>query len=194
MAGRLLGRAYTISRYGIIIAVLASMLVAPPFSSIAQREERGPSRLEEQIPLRTPEERTPLRRPEERTTLLRPEEHTPPRTQTFGGHVYHGQLAWRDGRWHHTTRNGRDGWWWDVGGFWYFYPQQIEGPPDYVSDVEVADDATAAPSPAAPAPTEESNYAVYYRPGDLTGTRYQTLEECLQAREQAGNVGECIFK
>jgi hypothetical protein len=75
-----------------------------------------------------------------------------------------------------------------VGGFWYFYPQQIEGPPDYVSDVEVADDATAAPSPAAPAPTEESNYAVYYRPGDLTGTRYQTLEECLQAREQAGNV------
>jgi hypothetical protein len=29
-------------------------------------------------------------------------------------------------------------------------------------------------------------------PGDLTGTRYQTLEECLQAREQAGNVGECI--
>ena len=185
MAGRLLGRAHTISRYGIIIALLASMLVAPPFSSFAQREERGPSRLEEQIPLRTPEERTPL---------LRPEEHTPPRTQTFGGHVYHGQLAWRDGRWHHTTRNGRDGWWWDVGGFWYFYPQQIEGPPDYVSDVEVADDATAVPSPAAPAPTEESNYAVYYRPGDLTGTRYQTLEECLQAREQAGNVGECIFK
>jgi hypothetical protein len=176
MAGKLLGRAHTISRYGIMTAVLASMLVAPPFSSFAQREERGPSRLEEQIPLRRPEERTPLR------------------TQTFGGHAYHGQLAWSDGRWHHTTRNGRDGWWWDVGGFWYFYPQQIEGPPDYVSDVEVADDATAAPSPAAPAPTEESNYAVYYRPGDLTGTRYQTLEECLQAREQAGNVGECIFK
>ena len=81
---------------------------------------------------------------------------------------------------------------WDVGGFWYFYPQQIEDPPDYVSDVEVADDATAAPSPAAPAPTEQSNHAVYYRPGDLTGTRYQTLEECLQAREQAENVGECI--
>ena len=152
-------------------AVLASMLVAPPFSSFAQREERGPSRLEDQIPLRTPEERTPLRTPEERTPLRRPEEHTPL-----------------------TTRNGRDGWWWDVGGFWYFYPQEIEGPPDYVSDVEVADDATPAPSPAAPAPTEESNYAVYYRPGDLTGTRYQTLEECLQAREQAGNVGECIFK
>jgi len=112
----------------------------------------------------------------------------PLRTQTLGGHVYHGQLAWRDGHWHHATRDGRDGWWWDVGGFWYFYPEQIEGPPDYVSDVEVADNATTAP----PAPPEESNYAVYYSPGDLTGTRYQTLEECLQAREQAGNVGECI--
>ena len=71
-----------------------------------------------------------------------------------------------------------------MGGFWYFYPQQIEGPPDYVSDVEVADDATAAPSPAAP--TEETNYAVYYRPGDLTGTRYQTLEECLQPGNRLG--------
>jgi hypothetical protein len=80
-----------------------------------------------------------------------------------------------------------------VGGFWYFYPQQSEGPPDYVSDVEVADDATASPTTPAPAPAEP-NYAVYYRPGDLTGTRYQTLEECLQAREQARNVGECIFK
>ena len=118
------------------------MLVAPPFSAFAQREERGPPRLEEQIPLRKPEVQIPLRKPQEQIPL---------RTQTFAGRVYHGQLAWRDGRWHHTMRNGRDGWWWDVGGYWYFYPQQIEGPPDYVSDVEVADEATAAPSPAAPA-------------------------------------------
>jgi hypothetical protein len=188
--------------YPIIIA-LASMLVAPPFSSFAQREERGPSRLEEQTPPRTPEEQTPLRRPQEQTPPRRPEEQTLPRrpeeeilprTKTFGGHVYHGQLAWEDGRWHHTTRNGRDGWWWDVGGFWYFYPEQIEGPPDYVSDVESADDATAAPSPAAPAPPEEPNYAVYYRPGDLTGTHYETLEKCEQVKEQAGNVGVCVLK
>jgi hypothetical protein len=63
--------------------------------------------------------------------------------------------------------------------------------PDYVSDVEVAEDATA--SPATPPAPAESNYAVYYRPGDLTGTRYQTLEECLQVRKQAGS-GECIWK
>jgi hypothetical protein len=161
-----------------IIVVALTMLVAPAF---AQREERGLPRLEEQRPLRTPERQGPLRMPEEQTPL---------RTQTFGGHAYHGQLAWRNGQWHHATRDGRDGWWWDVGGFWYFYPEQSEGPPDYVSDVEVAEDATA--SPATPAPAEP-NYAVYYRPGDLTGTRYQTLEECLQVRKQAGS-GECIWK
>ena len=69
-----------------------------------------------------------------------------------------------------------------------FLSRKIEGPPDYVSDVEVPDEATTAP----PAPPQECNYAVYYAPGDLTGPRYQTLEECFKAREQAGNVGECI--
>jgi hypothetical protein len=80
-----------------------------------------------------------------------------------------------------------------VGGFWYFYPAdeiegQPEGPPDYVSDVEVAEDATA------PAPPEEPNYAVYYPPGDLIGARYPTLEKCEQVKEQAGNVGVCVLK
>ena len=108
--------------YPIIVALALMLVAAPSFSAFAQRGERD----------RILEERTPLRRPEERTPL---------RTQTFGGHVYHGQLAWRDGQWHHATRDGRDGWWWDVGGFWYFYPEQIEGPPDYVAGVEIADDA-----------------------------------------------------
>jgi len=123
----------------LIIVALASMLVAPPFSAFAQRGERG--RFEDRFPLpNAPEEQT----------IRAPEEQTPLRTQTFGGHVYHGQLAWRDGRWRHEMRDGWDGWWWDVGGYWYYYPEQIEGPPDYVSGVEVADDTTtAAPSPPA---------------------------------------------
>jgi hypothetical protein len=58
----------------------------------------------------------------------------------FGGHPYHGRLAWEGGRWRHEMHNGRDGWWWDVGGVWYFYPQPMEGPPAYVSDVEAVDD------------------------------------------------------
>jgi len=60
--------------------------------------------------------------------------------RNFGGHAYHGHLAWEGGRWRHEMHNGRNGWWWDVGGVWYFYPQPMEGPPTYVSDVEVMDD------------------------------------------------------
>jgi hypothetical protein len=63
--------------------------------------------------------------------------------RSFGGHPYHGRLAWEGGRWRHEMHNGRYGYWWDVGGVWYFYPQPMEGPPTYVSDVEVMDDAYA---------------------------------------------------
>jgi hypothetical protein len=154
----------------LIIVALASMLVALPLSAFAQRE-RGPLRLEER----------------------RLEKRTPPRPQAFGGRVYHGRLAWRDGRWHHALRNGRDGWWWDVGGFWYFYPEQIEGPPDYVSDVEVAaDDVIAAPPP--PPPPQEPKRAFYYRPGDLKGVPYDTIAECTKIVQQAGGVGVCVYK
>jgi len=60
--------------------------------------------------------------------------------RNFGGHVYHGRQAWEGGRWRHEAHNGRYGWWWDVGGVWYFYPQPIDGPPTYVSDLEVVED------------------------------------------------------
>jgi len=60
--------------------------------------------------------------------------------RNFGGHAYHGRMAWEGGRWRHEIHNGRNGWWWDVGGAWYFYPQQMDGPPAYVSDLEVVDD------------------------------------------------------
>jgi hypothetical protein len=59
--------------------------------------------------------------------------------RNFGGHPYRGRLAWEGGRWHHEVHNGRDGWWWDVGGIWYYYPQAMEGPPTYVSE-DFADD------------------------------------------------------
>jgi hypothetical protein len=64
--------------------------------------------------------------------------------RNFGGHPYHGRMAWEGGRWRHEMHNGRYGWWWDVGGVWYFYPQQMDGPPAYVSDVEVVDDDAGA--------------------------------------------------
>lgn len=79
--------------------------------------------------------------------------------RNFGGHPYHGRLAWEGGRWRHEMHNGRYGWWWDVGGVWYFYPQPMEGPPAYISDVEFMDDAYAGgpdddvgPGPGYPPP------------------------------------------
>ena len=152
------------------IVALASILVAPPFSAFAQRE-RGPPRLEGRR-LQAP---------------------IPVRPQTVRP-VYRGQLAWRNGRWRQAQRNGRFGWWWDVGGYWYFYGEQTEGPPDYVSDVEVAvpDDATAAPPP--PPPPPQPKHAFYYHPGDIKGVPYDTIEECTKVRERSGDVGVCVYK
>lgn len=81
-------------------------------------------------------------------------------TRNFGGRPYRGRVAWEGGRWHHEVHNGRPGWWWDVGGVWYYYPEPMEGPPTYVSE-DFADDvggpvgppvAGAYPPPAAYAP------------------------------------------
>jgi len=59
--------------------------------------------------------------------------------RNFGGHPYRGHLAWEGGHWRHEMHNGRMGYWWDVGGVWYFYPQPMDGPPTYISD-DYADD------------------------------------------------------
>jgi hypothetical protein len=73
----------------------------------------------------------------------------------FGGHPYRGRMAWEGGRWRHEVHDGRPGWWWDVGGVWYYYPQPMEGPPNYVSE-DYADDIGPGPDEApvayAPAP------------------------------------------
>jgi hypothetical protein len=112
------------SRRSKIIFPLASIITA--FALSAHAEEPGPGR----------PGFAPGRGPQD-TRFARgalPSHH-------FGGHTYHGRLAWEGGQWRHEMRNGRDGWWWDVGDAWYFYPQAMEGPPTYVSDVEVVDEA-----------------------------------------------------
>ena len=54
------------------------------------------------------------------------------------------------------------------------------------------------PSPRVPESNQsrpsKGRYAVYYRPGDLSGSRYQTMTEYEQARQRAGNVGVCVMK
>lgn len=125
------------------------------------------------------------------TQGLRTAQPLPTRTSPGVG-AHRGKLAWRDGRWHHTARNGRLGWWWDVGGVWYYYSGPIDGPPAYVSDVEIVEE-TAPPSPPAPQARRTPQQTFYYPPGSFTGTAYPTVEECSQARDRAG-VGICVIK
>ena len=37
---------------------------------------------------------------------------------------------WQGGHWVHGRRSGRVGWWWVVGGVWYFYPAPVYPYPD----------------------------------------------------------------
>lgn len=77
----------------------------------------------------------------------------PAPARDWGGHTYRGNLAWEGGRWRRDVRNGRDGWWWDVGGVWYYYPQRLAGPPAYISEDYIDDVPVAyAPPPVAYAP------------------------------------------
>lgn len=41
-----------------------------------------------------------------------------------------GPTAWRGGFWNHGWYGGRFGWWWVVGGVWYFYAQPVYPYPD----------------------------------------------------------------
>ncbi|WP_024511926.1 hypothetical protein [Bradyrhizobium sp. ARR65] len=64
----------------------------------------------------------------------------------FGGHAYRGRVDWHGGRWRHEMHDGRMGWWWDVGGVWYYYPERMDGPPTYISE-DYADDVVYADAP-----------------------------------------------
>ena len=74
--------------------------------------------------------------------------------------------AWTGGHWRpYECRFGRCGYWWMADGYWYFYDQPMEGPPDVVSDIEYADpsiEQVAAPPPDgeyAPLPPGGGEYA-----------------------------------
>lgn len=73
----------------------------------------------------------------------------PAPARDWGGHAYRGNVAWDGGRWRHEVHNGRSGWWWDVGGVWYYYPQPMDGPPAYISE-DYVDDEPVAYAPAPP--------------------------------------------
>lgn len=67
---------------------------------------------------------------------------------------YRDMHYWHGGLWRHEFHDGRLGWWWVVGGVWYFYPQPVYPYPDpYTPPVVVQQQPTTvivAPQPTAP--------------------------------------------
>ena len=47
----------------------------------------------------------------------------------------HDLALWRTGAWRQEWHNGRFGWWWAVGGVWYFYERPVYPYPMVVADV-----------------------------------------------------------
>lgn len=67
------------------------------------------------------------------------------------------RFAWDQGVWRHERRFGRDGWWWDVEGAWYWYERPMAGPPPVVSGIRFAADSGAGGSlPQPPATPPQS--------------------------------------
>ena len=85
-------------------------------------------------------------------------------------HRFHDRdfARWRGGRWHHGRHGGQVGWWWVVGGVWYFYPAPVYPYPDpYQPPVVVA-----------PAPPAAQPPAVYYYCDNPAGY-YPYVPQCL---------------
>ena len=84
--------------------------------------------------------------------------------------------TWSHGVWHHEWHNGHYGWWWGVGGFWYFYPAPLYPYPDYVADVAY-DDTTYAPDEYASQPAPVAGQFYYYY-CDALGAYYPYVPSC----------------
>ena len=100
-----------------------------------------------------------------------------------GGHWWHGGDIhsfyahdygyWRGGSWFHGAHGGRDGWWWTVGGVWYYYPAPVYPYPDpYMPPGVVVQPGPVTPVGVAPS-------TVYYcaNPAGY----YPYVPECLAA-------------
>jgi hypothetical protein len=139
------------SRRSKIVVPMVSLLAAVAFAAQAQTpppQGRGqPPQQAKQTPPRPQTGVSGPRSPDVRYT------RGAITSRDFGGHAYRGRIAWEGGRWRHEIHNGRDGWWWDVGGVWYYYPSPMDGPPTYVSE-DFADDIVYAqtPGPSYPPP------------------------------------------
>jgi hypothetical protein len=80
----------------------------------------------------------------------------PARAQRGPGGDFHGRdfrsfrpdelRAWRGGAWRHDWHDGRYGWWWVLGGGWYFYPEPIYPYPTYIPPAIVVQQPPPVPT------------------------------------------------
>jgi hypothetical protein len=67
--------------------------------------------------------------------------------------------VWRRGHWYHGHHLGRNGWWWIVGGVWYFYPTPVYPYPDPF----LPPGPPVAVAPPVQAPPQPQQYWYYCR-------------------------------
>jgi hypothetical protein len=121
------------------VVVLSALVAVAPLAASADRREGDRHEVRRAV------DRHEVRRVEER--------HWHGDIRVFHERDY---AHWRAGRWHHVYHDGRWGWWWVVGGLWYFYPRAIYPYPDpYTPPVVVVQpSAPATPAPNTPPPPQ----------------------------------------
>jgi hypothetical protein len=96
-----------------------------------------------------------------------PHRHGPYRGDIARFHE-HDWAVWRGGRWQHARHGGRLGWWWVVGGVWYFYPAPVY---PYPNPYEPPPAVVVAPPADAPPPPTQFWYYYPYAPSCAGGWR-----------------------
>jgi hypothetical protein len=97
----------------------------------------------------------------------------------------HDLHQWRSGAWQHGHHDGRLGWWWVVGGMWYFYPQAVYPYPDpYTPPVVVIEQTTppavvVQPAPSAP-PAVAQQAPQYWYYCESSKTYYPYVPTCAE--------------
>jgi hypothetical protein len=82
---------------------------------------------------------------------------------------------WQGGNWHHGHHLGRLGWWWVVGGMWYFYSEPVYPYPDpYTPPVVVV----PAPAPSQTVVTPAPASVQYWYYCDASKTYYPYVATC----------------
>jgi len=98
----------------------------------------------------------------------------------------HDMVRWRGGRWHHGRHDGRQGWWWVVGGVWYLYSAPVYPYPDpYQPPVVMVEQPATVVAPPVyappPAPVAAPAPAQYWYYCESPAGYYPYVSQCPSA-------------